>query len=75
MKLYSVVYRTGGTVNFHWQASLATLDVQEAVALLEQVWRGGRVAYLSVTDGGPAPLPTTFGGGIVDGVTDAQVAA
>lgn len=39
--IYCVVYRTGGTENFRWHRTLATLNQQQAIQLRANLLRAG----------------------------------
>lgn len=61
-KLWVVVYRTGGTVNFEWHRSVAFDSKEAAAECYNAVLRGGRHAmvvdyHLSMAIG----LPETYG--------------
>lgn len=54
--LYVCHYRTGGTDNFRWQATLAG-TLAEATKAATEIRRGGRAAHVQPAD---VALPTTY---------------
>lgn len=49
MKTYTVYYRTGGTDNFQWKRCSAVATKEEAIASMQEIERGGRVAHYTYT--------------------------
>lgn len=47
MKTFCVIYRTGGTANFKWHRSMAVGSMEAAAAILAEVQKGGRTAFVA----------------------------
>lgn len=58
---YTVIYRTGGELNFKWNKALPVSSWEEAVDLADSVRKGGRPALIHETEAlNRFGLPETF---------------